>query len=275
VNELVRECAFDELAGSYDASFTDTPVGRALREIVWTRMERLFRRGHRVLELGCGTGEDAVCLAERGVRVVATDPSSRMLQIARAKATAHRCGTRIEFRCHGMQDLDAFSEGERFDGVLSNFGAVNCVADLPALLSSLAAQLVPGAPLLFVVMGRMAPWEWLWYLPRGQAGKAWRRLTPGGVHWRGMTISYPTPSEMERALAIHFEVTRVAPLGFVLPPSYAAAWLDHSPGMLKILARLESWAQRSRLLASWSDHFIIEARKKPSPESHSPASARA
>lgn len=275
MNELVRECAFDELAGSYDASFTDTPVGRALREMVWTRMEQLFRRGHRVLELGCGTGEDAVRLAERGVRVVATDPSSQMLQVARAKATARRCGTRIEFRCHGMQDLDSFSEGERFDGVLSNFGAVNCVADLPTLISSLAAQLVPDAPLLFVVMGRLAPWEWLWYLSRGQGRKAWRRLTPGGVDWRGMKISYPTPAAMERVLAVHFEVTRVAPLGVVLPPSYAAAWLDRSPWMLKVLARFESWAQRSRFLASWSDHFIIEARKKPTYEGRSPASAGA
>ena len=84
-------CAFDELASTYDETFTDTVVGRTLRRMVWARMARAFRAGQRVLELGCGTGEDAIRLAEAGVRVVATDPSSHMLQLAREKAASRSC----------------------------------------------------------------------------------------------------------------------------------------------------------------------------------------
>ena len=64
---------------------------------------------------------------------------------------------------------------------------------------------------------------------RGQWRKAWRRLRPGGSEWRGMTISYPTPAQMRSLLLPYFAVTRLAPLGVALPPSYAAAWLDRSP----------------------------------------------
>jgi hypothetical protein len=98
---------------------------------------------------------------------------------------------------------------------------------------------------------------------RGEWRKASRRLHPGGSKWRGMTISYPTPAQMRSLLQPYFTVTRLAPLGVALPPSYAAAWLDRSPCAVSVLTRLERWAQRSRMLASWSDHFIVEAVRLP------------
>src|SRR6185369_17947126 len=145
--EHLRDCAFDEMAGTYDATFTDTQVGRALREIVWSRLEQTFLPPKRILELGCGTGEDALRLARSGVQVVATDPSAGMIQVARAKAAAGNCAQRIEFRCLGMQEIRSFAPGEMFDGVLSNFGAVNCVPNLQALVADVAGRLRPGAPL--------------------------------------------------------------------------------------------------------------------------------
>jgi len=256
-------CAFDDLASTYDETFTDTVVGRTLRQMVWARMARTFRPHQRVLELGCGTGEDAIRLAEAGVRVVATDPSSRMLQVASAKAASRNSLRAIEFRCAAMEDIGSFAPEERFDGVFSNFGAVNCVRDLPALIADVAHRLVPGAPLLWVVMGRHAPWEWLWYLSKGSWNKAWRRLRSGGVEWRGITISYPTPARLNAALRPYFAIKRVAPLGAVLPPSYAAAWLDRSPRAAATLTRLETWAQHYGALAFCSDHFMIEATRLP------------
>jgi SAM-dependent methyltransferase len=251
------------MASTYDATFTDTKVGRALREIVWARLAQVFRPPQRILELGCGTGEDAVRLAGGGLTVVATDPSSQMIQMAQRKTLMANCQERVEFRCVAMEDIGSFADGEVFDGVLSNFGAVNCVRDLRTLVADVADRLVPGAPLLWVVMGRHAPWEWFWYLMRGQWRNAWRRLRPGGSHWRGMTISYPTPAEMRSLLRPYFTITSLAPLGIALPPGYAAAWLDRSPFALSVLTRLERWAQRSSMLASWSDHFIVEAVRLP------------
>jgi hypothetical protein len=78
-----------------------------------------------------------------------------------------------------------------------------------------------------------------------------------------MIISYPTPTQMSSLLLPHFKVTRLAPLGVALPPSYAAAWLDRRPLILAALTRLERWCQRSSMLATWSDHFIVEAVRLP------------
>ena len=89
--------AFDDLADGYDAAFTDTAVGRALRALVWSRLDAVFQPGQQILELGCGTGEDAVRLACRGVKVLATDLSPRMIAVAQEKARRHNCETNIDF----------------------------------------------------------------------------------------------------------------------------------------------------------------------------------
>jgi hypothetical protein len=165
-----------------------------------------------------------------------------------------------------MERLGAELAGLRFDGAWSNFGAVNCVPRLAATVAGLAALLEPGAPLAWVVMGRHVPWEWLWFLARGNPRKAFRRERHGGAVWRGMRVVYPTPAELTRTVAPHFMPTRSRPLGFLLPPSYAAGWLQSRPRLLAALARVERAAQRCEPLAALADHFIFEARRSPSPD---------
>jgi len=81
---------FDAVAERYDAEFSRTLLGGWLRERVWAELETAFptHAGARVLELGCGTGEDAIRLAQRGISVFATDVSAGMLRAAAAKAAA-------------------------------------------------------------------------------------------------------------------------------------------------------------------------------------------
>jgi SAM-dependent methyltransferase len=258
--------SFDDLASAYDATFTVSALGRSLRALTWERLDVAFAHAYRVLEIGCGTGEDAVHLALRGVDVLATDPSPSMLRVAAEKAAQAGCAQRIDFRCVSMERLGAELAGERFDGVWSNFGAINCVPRLDAVVAELADLVEPGAPLAWVVMGRHVPWEWAWFLSRGDRQKAFRRSQRGGAVWRGMCIVYPTPAELGRTLAPYFAPTRCRPLGFVLPPSYAAGWLERRPRLLTLLTHVERAAQRCQPLAALADHYIFEARRLPAPD---------
>jgi SAM-dependent methyltransferase len=265
-----RECEtypFDALAEDYDASFTDTTVGRLLREAVWRRIDAELRCCGSILDLGCGTGADALRLAGRGATVVGIDASPRMIEVARRKVSPSAAGGRAEFHCVPMEALGSALGGQYFDAALSNFGAINCVRDVPALAATIARRIVPGGKLLWVVMGRYVPWEWLWYLAHGEPRKAGRRLRPQGVTWRGLAVSYPTPSDLARVLRPWFQIERVSPLGCVLPPSYAAAWLETRPRALRLLAGLEQLAQRCGWLAGISDHFIVSATRRHDPTS--------
>jgi SAM-dependent methyltransferase len=251
--------AFDELAADYDATFSDSALGRTLRALVWSRLEHAFHAPQRILELGCGTGVDALTLARRGVEVVAIDASQGMIQVARQKAVFE--GGRVAFHCVPMERLSATFQGQLFDGVLSNFGAINCVRDLGTLVSDVALCLRPDARLVWVVMGRHVPWEWTWFLLQGQWSKAWRRLARDGVSWRGLNIHYPTPGELKRLLRPHFRIERIAPLGVALPPSYAGEWLARRPRLSKLLTELELRAQSWGALSGLADHYIVEATR--------------
>jgi SAM-dependent methyltransferase len=252
---------FDELAADYDRSFTRSACGVTLRAMVWERLPAVFGTRERILELGCGTGEDAVHLARAGHQVLATDASEEMIRVARLKAAAAGCADRIEFHVMPIEALHTLPREQHFDGVFSNFGAINCVADVPRIAHSLALRLAPGAPLMFVVMGRYVPWEWAWYLAHGDRRRAFRRLERAGARWRGLTIHYPTPSELADALAPMFVTRRRAALGFALPPSYAAHWLDSRPRILSALAGIERAMQR--VTAGLADHYMLEAVRAP------------
>lgn len=254
--------AFDQLARQYDSDFTDTAVGRVLREIVWSRAAENFGRSRHVLDLGCGTGEDALRFSRMGIRVTAVDASRGMIEIAREKIRRGGGIEPIELYEVPMESVATSLRARAFDGVFSNFGAINCVSDLPSLAAGVAGLLTPGAPLIWVVMGPRVPWEWLWYLLRGDTRRAFRRFRRNGVEWRGLKISYPTPAQLITALEPYFAVRRLSPLGCVLPPSYAAGWLNRSPRMLDALTRLEWSAQCSSALAAWADHYILEARRR-------------
>lgn len=248
---------FDQMAAGYDEHFTHTACAAVLREIVWARLAVTFEGRQSLLELGCGTGEDAIRLARLGHRVLATDASEEMIRVARLKAFAAGVADRVEFQVLPMECLHTLPREHRFDGVFSNFGAVNCVADITRLSHSLVTRLAPGSPLLFVVMGRHVPWEWAWYLARGDRARAFRRMRRDGAEWRGLHIRYPTPRELADKLAPHFQERCRTGLGFVLPPSYASTWLDRSPRLLSLLARFER--ATSPFTASLSDHYVLEA----------------
>jgi hypothetical protein len=86
-----------------------------------------------------------------------------MIDCARRKAEAAGVADRIRFQVVPMESLSAVLGTEVFDGVYSNFGAVNCAPDLAALAGVLAPRLAPNAPLIWVIMGRFVPWEMGWY----------------------------------------------------------------------------------------------------------------
>lgn len=249
--------AFDELAPHYDAQFTRSAIGMAMRRAVWRRCAAHFDSGARVLEMNCGTGEDALWLARRGVRVHATDASAAMLELARAKLAAEAPGVAVEFQQLAWEQLDSLRAGA-FDGALSNFGGLNCVTDLPSAARRLAAQLRRGAVAVLCIMGPLVPWEWFWYLARGRPRAAFRRVRQGPVIWRGLELVFPSVAETRRAFAGAFQLRRVAAIGALLPPPFAEDWMQRHPRVLAMLDRAERSCETLWPLPLIADHYLIE-----------------
>jgi SAM-dependent methyltransferase len=246
---------FDAIAADYDRAFTETTVGRWMREAVWRRCEARFAPGSHVLEVNCGTGEDAVHLARHGVRVTATDAADAMVAEARAKAARAGVGGLVDVRPLAIEAVDP-SLGT-FDGLLSNFGGLNCTSDLAGAARGLAAVVATGAPAIVCVMGPWVPWEWAWFLGRGDARRAFRRLRRRPT-WRGLALTYPTVGEIRAAFAPAFRVTRVAALGALMPPPFAEPWATGHPRLAGACHRLERALDTTWPLPWLADHVIVE-----------------
>lgn len=246
--------AFDAAAASYDLDFSTTRLGRWLREGVWRVLGPTFAPGARVLELGCGTGEDAVWLARRGLSVVATDASASMLRVAAAKARQAGLAERVR-----LAQVDASRlSGIRgvYDGALANFGVVNCVPDRRGLADGLAERLRPGATLVTVVMGPLCAWEVAWYLLHADVGRALRRWRSGGLARVGtgqVKVWYPSPGRLQTEMAPRFNLRRLVGLGTLLPPSYLSHLVDRWP---RLFGRLAGADQRVPFGAWLADHYV-------------------
>src|SRR5271154_4829994 len=82
--------AFDSVAADYDGPRGNNDLIRDMRVEVWRWLARIFAPGERLIDLGCGTGLDAVHLAGLGYRITATDWSPLMVERTAIRAAAER-----------------------------------------------------------------------------------------------------------------------------------------------------------------------------------------
>jgi SAM-dependent methyltransferase len=257
---------FDAAAANYDRDFSATRLGRRYRERVWAELATSFQPGDRVLELGCGTGEDAVWLARRGVRVLATDASAAMLAQTRRKVEAAGVQELVATRRLDLGELGADRDLDGpYDGVLSNFGALNCVPDRRPIARALAGLVVPGGRLLVVVMAPVCPWEVAWHLLKGEPVTAFRRLRQGApvrvADGHEVRVWYPSPGRLRREFKPLFRPLATAGIGCFLPPPYLEHLEDTKPAMIRRLAALEERWSRVPPFTWLADHIMLSLER--------------
>jgi SAM-dependent methyltransferase len=273
---------FERLAPRYDELWTETAVGRAQRNAVWRVMDKLYGAGDCVLDIGCGTGEDAAHLGARGVLVYGIDASPAMVERARARGVRAEV-RQIENLC-GADPLVragrprpalsatnrrlAVVEGDRsgggassarldklkhvpplFDGAFSNFGALNCVEDVAGVARELGALVRPGGYVAICTMGRFCVWETLYYGLRLVFKRALRRLAG-----RAGEIRYPTVRQLHADFAADFELVCWSGVGMLVPPSYVRL----SARIVNVLARFD----RLPILRACADHRLLVFKRK-------------
>jgi ubiquinone/menaquinone biosynthesis C-methylase UbiE len=252
---------WDSAAETYEEVFSGTTIGKTRREAVWNELRRLFGRGKRVLEINCGTGLDAVFLAQQGVEILACDISPKMIEKARRHAAANNVGDRVKFIALATENLETLVDRSLFDGAFSNFSGLNCVEDLTAVQLQLAKRLKPGAPLLLCMMGRIALWEVLWFLLHGKPKQAFRRLrekTASIPKSPELQIYRPTVEEICSQFAPSFRLRRWRGVGIAVPPSYMEHWARRFPRVIALLAALDRAIGGLPVFRNVADCVVLE-----------------
>jgi 2-polyprenyl-3-methyl-5-hydroxy-6-metoxy-1,4-benzoquinol methylase len=264
VDAVLRPTAghpFDALADDYDRSFVETRLGRWLRSAVWDVLAENFSRGDRILELGSATGEDAVWLAGRGVEVTGTDASAKMLAVARRKSERAAVAQRVVFHQIDWNAPDASVPAPRpYDGMLANFGVLNCIRDRRALAERLAVALRPGARAVVVMMGPMCAWEIAWRLGHGDVRGAFRRLrtdaTARLMDGETFPVWYPSATQLAEEFGPRLQRRAVSGLGFLLPPTDLCHLVERWPRAFARLRGLDARCARRAISSRLADHYV-------------------
>jgi len=261
---LETQRAFDSVAADYDGPRGNNELIQRMRLALWAAVPRELPPDGRLLDLGCGTGLDAVEFARRGFHVVATDWSAQMIGRTSARAETQGLQSHITAMHLGIQQLDRLDED--FDAIYSNFGPLNCAPDLSAVAAQCARLLRPQGRLVFSVIGRICPWELGHYAVRGRFKRALVRAGRGatavGMNRHTIWTYYYLPREFYRAFAGHFSLVSYRALSLFMPPPYLVDYYRRRRTWCERLGRLDDRWGAWPLLRDMGDHFLIVMRRR-------------
>jgi ubiquinone/menaquinone biosynthesis C-methylase UbiE len=260
--QLHQAAAFDAIAQDYDRIFTHTRLGNAHRSLIHDLLRKHLHAGHRILDLNCGTGEDALYLASLGVSVTGCDISKGMIGVARRKAERANCALRVQFMVCANERLNRLIDDEPFDAALSNFGGLNCTVDLHGLGKELSRLVRPGGRLFVCMIGNVCAWETVWYAARGNWKKAFRRFKRGAVNGSvgdaNCRVHYPSVADMRESFAPFFRLDRWDGIGIVLPPSWLASAFERWPWFVQLLKDIDRLLCSAPVCRALADHRLFQ-----------------
>lgn len=242
------------MAPTYDMDVGMNPVAARAKAVAMSELMGLAPAGSRLLDIGCGPGQEAVILARRGYRVLGVDSAMPMVELARERAAGLPEGA-AAFQQMRASEVGALAAGgEKFDAAFSFYAVLNLEPDLKAVAEGVFDLIPPKAPFLVGLLNPTAFFEIALYPVAGRL-KGYRKAAQRPVRLKvsrggsGEVSCYLySPAAFARFFAPWFSLERVASVHLFLPPPDAKMLRYRTlvRGVNRIEGRLERrWPFRS------------------------------
>lgn len=255
---------FDQVADAYDKIFERNLITQNIRSIIWNSYLEYFKTGSTVLDINCGTGTDAIFLAEHGISVIAIDSSARMIEKTKNKISSKGFAHLISPRNISYDNIADIQS--TFDGCISNFGGVNCTDDLLKLSDKISSSLKPGGTFIACVMNKISITEVISHILRLEFKKGFRRFTNSycliKVGSSYVKVWYYTPQKFMKAFSGKFTPLRLYGLNIFSPNPNAHRFTSDHPKATQYLLKFDDLIRFIFPFRSMGDHFVIEMRRK-------------
>jgi ubiquinone/menaquinone biosynthesis C-methylase UbiE len=258
------EQIFDNASITYDKDEAGNFIMVMMRALSLQVLRATFRPGQRILEIGCGTGAEAIELAKASITVVATDISSQMISRVRERARAQNLVDKIQVHqmaAHDISKLQTEYGPNSFDGAYSSFGALNCELNLGRFASSLARLLKARSRFVCSVINKICLFDLVLnalLLKRNPRFDKYPTLNIGN---RLLVAKFYAPGEFAKMLRPFFIVEGTRGLPAILPPPHFDKHVVLLRAAMKNLLPLEWWLGGVFPFSQLGDHFLTTLRK--------------
>jgi len=246
--------AFDSAAEEYDFTISNNYINTWIREKSIRELLRLTHPDDTLVEIGCGTGAEAIVIARRVAKVVATDISSQMINLLRTKIHAKKLEKRITPLLASAAEVSAVKtilDGQKPRIAYSFNGALNCEPRLPSFVDGLHSVLADDGYLVCTIRNSLCLSEAISHAAVLQFDRmAPRKSQPIMVSVGGLDIPsvYYSPSAFSRFFSGKFKLERLIGLPSILPPAYLS---DYAVKFKRVSGLLEKFE------TALSSHFPL------------------
>jgi SAM-dependent methyltransferase len=237
--------AFDSASEEYDYTISHNYINTWIRKRSLSELVKITRQSDVLLEIGCGTGTEAIQISKQVTGIVATDISEKMLHILKRKVLAKRLDRKILGVRVGASDISTVG------GVLpqgkvrvaySFNGALNCEPELNKFPEQLSMIMEERGYFVCSIRNTLCLPETLSHSFVFQFGKmATRKSQPMMVSVGGMDIPsyYYSPESFIRFFRPYFRVRKMIGLPAFLPPAYLNDYYLRTGKVRPFLEKLE------------------------------------
>ena len=259
--------AFDSASEEYDFTIRGNFINRWIRERSIKELLRLAGRDDTLLEIGCGTGAEALEISRHVAGIVATDISPRMVSLLARKVDAKGLGTRVTPLRLGAGEISrasGFLPYGKTRLAYSFNGALNCEPSIETFPLELSKVIEDRGYFLCSIRNTFCLSEALAHAAVLQFDKmAPRKKQPIMVSVGGMDIPslYYRPGPFAKLFRPHFRVRRMVGLPAILPPAYLSDRYFRARRILSFAERLETVVAHRFPLNRMGDQTLLVFQK--------------